>query len=98
MRELIRRERQVELCFENLRYFDIADLDDGRDGQQHADVYGMNIVGQRPQGERRILAARHLQIRRRPRRQPRIFAKRCYLFPISQEELDRVKCTQNYGW
>ena len=28
----------------------------------------------------------------------RAFTKRCYLFPISQEELDRVKCTQNYGW
>ena len=42
MRELIRRERQVELCFENLRYFDTrtwmtAETDN------NMPVYGMNI-------------------------------------------------------
>ena len=28
----------------------------------------------------------------------RKFSPRGYLFPISQEEMDRTDCTQNYGW
>lgn len=47
MRELIRRERQVELCFENLRYFDTrtwmtAETDN------NMPVYGMNISAKDP--------------------------------------------------
>ena len=88
MRELIRRERQVELCFENLRYFDTrtwmtAETDN------NMPVYGMNISAKdhKANGEfwQRVICKY-------------VFTKRCYLFPISQEELDRVKCTQNYGW
>ena len=96
MRELIRRERQVELCFENLRYFDTrtwmtAETDN------NMPVYGMNISAKdhKANGEfwQRVICKYD-----GGRDGNRVFTKRCYLFPISQEELDRVKCTQNYGW
>ena len=95
MRELIRRERQVELCFENLRYFDTrtwmtAETDN------NMPVYGMNISAKdhKANGEfwQRVICKYD-----GGRDGNRVFTKRCYLFPISQEELDRVKCTQNYG-
>ena len=96
MRELIRRERQVELCFENLRYFDTrtwmtAETDN------NMPVYGMNISAKdhKANGEfwQRVICKYD-----GGRDGNRVFTMRCYLFPISQEELDRVKCTQNYGW
>ena len=96
MRELIRHERQVELCFENLRYFDTrtwmtAETDN------NMPVYGMNISAKdhKANGEfwQRVICKYD-----GGRDGNRVFTKRCYLFPISQEELDRVKCTQNYGW
>lgn len=96
MRELIRRERQVELCFENLRYFDTrtwmtAETDN------NMPVYGMNISAKdhKSTGEfwQRVVCKYD-----GGRDGNRVFTKRGYLFPISQEELDRVKCTQNYGW
>ena len=96
MRELIRRERQVELCFEYLRYFDTrtwmtAETDN------NMPVYGMNIAAKdhKANGEfwQRVICKYD-----GGRDGNRVFTKRCYLFPISQEELDRVKCTQNYGW
>lgn len=96
MRELIRRERQVELCFENLRYFDtrtwmIAEKED------NMPVYGMNVAAKNHNANgdfwKRTLCAYD-----GGKDGNRIFEKRGYLFPISQEELDRVKCTQNYGW
>ena len=95
MRELIRRERHVELCYENLRYFDIRTWMTAE--TEHGDVYGMNVDAKdhKPNGDfwKRTLCA-HDSARDGHRR----FTQRGYLFPISQEELDRVKCTQNYGW
>lgn len=96
MRDLIRRERMVELCFENQRYFDtrtwkIAATED------NGPVYGMNIMSldHKPTGnfwKRTIVESDggYSGIR--------VFRDKCYLFPIPQSEIDRVKCTQNYGW
>ena len=96
MRELIRRERQVELCFENLRYFDTRTWMTA-ETENNMPVYGMNIDAKdhKTTGQfwQRTLCAHD-----GGRDGNRVFTKRCYLFPISQEELDRVKCTQNYGW
>lgn len=96
MRKLIRRERQVELCFENLRYFDTHTWMTAEE-ENNMPVYGMNIVvnDHKTTGEfwKRVVC--NYDGGRDGRRS---FSKRCYLFPISQEELDRVKCTQNYGW
>lgn len=96
MRELIHRERMVELCFENLRYFDTrrwlsAEVEDS------GTVYGMNI-------ENASHAANGDFWKRTPLNSDggfsgvRAFTKRCYLFPFPQGEIDRVKFTQNYGW
>lgn len=96
-REYIRRERMVELCFENLRYFDTrtwmtAEEDD------NGPVYGMNIshTDHEPDGpfwQRTVIPsdAGHPGVR--------LFVKKKYLLPIHQDELNRVKnLTQNYGW
>ena len=95
MRELIRRERHVELCYENLRYFDIRTWMTAE--TEHGDVYGMNVDAKdhKPNGDfwKRTLCA-HDSARDGHRK----FSPRGYLFPISQEEMDRTNCTQNYGW
>lgn len=96
-REYIRRERQVELCFENLRYFDTrtwmtSDHDD------NGPIYGMNISNPNHDADgkfwqRTVVTsdAGHSGVR--------LFDKKKYLLPIHQGELDRVKTlTQNYGW
>lgn len=95
-REYIRRERQVELCLENIRYFDTrtwmtSEKDD------NGPVYGMNIANTNHDAngafwKRTVVASEggYPGVR--------IFAKKKYLFPIHQAELDRVDITQNYGW
>lgn len=97
MRELIRRERMVELCFENHRYFDIRTWMTAE--TEHGDVYGMNIEATNHNANsafwQRTLSTRDSGLSANGHRK---FTPRGYLFPISQEEMDRVKCTQNYGW
>lgn len=95
MRELIRRERHVELCFENLRYFDIRTWMTA--DREHGDVYGMNIEATNHKANSAFWQ-RSLATHDSARDGHRQFSPRCYLFPFSQEEMDRVKCTQNYGW
>lgn len=93
--ELCRKERRVELAFEEQRYFDtrtwmIAEETDG------GPMYGMNTdypqgnldPTQTPDGfwERHVF-------------ETRVFKKNHYLYPFSQRELDRNKLlVQNYGW
>lgn len=80
LREMIRRERQVELSFENHRYFDsrrwlIAEE------TNNGPVYGMDILAENNAGF----------FKRTPSREhgSRIFRKAFYLHPIEQWELDR---------
>ncbi|MBL1409249.1 RagB/SusD family nutrient uptake outer membrane protein [Sphingobacterium faecale] len=95
-REYIRRERQLELCFENLRYFDTRTwmISDQAD---NGAVYGMNIyhtnhTADGPFWKRTIVKTEggYPGIR--------IWQNKKYLLPIHQAELDRVNITQNYGW
>jgi len=96
-RDYIRRERQVELCFENLRYFDTrtwmtSEKDD--DGP----VYGMNISNTNHDADGAFWK-RTVVPSEGGYPGVRIFAKKKYLLPINQGELDRVKnITQNYGY
>lgn len=90
--ELCRKERRVELTFENHRYFDTRtwmiskEVDGGP-------FYGMNTQypgsgDETPDGfwERTVF-------------ETRVFEDNHYLYPFSQRELDRNKLlTQNYGW
>ena len=86
MRDAIHHERQVELCFEDKRYFDtrrwkIADQTDG------GPFYGMDIDQDPP------------QFYKRKAFETRVFLKNYYLFPIPQSELDRDEnLVQNPGW
>ncbi len=99
-RKYIRRERMVELCFEGKRYFDtrqwmIAEQED--DGH----VYGCNIAAtdHDPEGEYWKRTSIFDTFGDGGFMTPRVFGKKNYLFPINQEEIDRVpEITQNYGW
>ena len=90
MRELIRRERQVELAFEGYRYFDTRTWAIAEQ-TENGPMYGMNIMA--------TTDAASSDFWQRTVFESRIFNKKHYLFPISQEELDRnKKITQNYLW
>lgn len=93
LRELVRRERRVELSFENHRYWDtrqwmIAESTD------NGSMWGMNLratsskfeLGDDSFWKRTVI-------------QNRVFSKNHYLYPFNQSELDRNKAlTQNYAW
>ncbi|MGL4293361.1 MAG: RagB/SusD family nutrient uptake outer membrane protein [Bacteroidales bacterium] len=90
MRELILRERQVELAFEGHRYFDTRTWLLAEE-TENGPVYGMNVFAKddSPNGE----------FWKRTVVEKRVFRKNHYLFPISQEEMDRnKKISQNYLW
>ncbi|WP_460765347.1 RagB/SusD family nutrient uptake outer membrane protein [Niabella terrae] len=86
VREVIRHERQIELAFENVRYFDlrrwmIAESTMG------ADVYGMNTFADGDAFYEKVLV------------QKRRFLQRDYLWPIPNDEILKDKyLVQNPGW
>ncbi len=94
LRELIRRERRVELAHEGHRYFDtrtwmIAESTDA------GPMYGLNVVNVNSQSESVV----PLEGWARAAFERRTFKKSYYLLPFSQREVDRNKqMTQNYGW
>ncbi|WGQ13043.1 RagB/SusD family nutrient uptake outer membrane protein [Sphingobacterium faecium] len=86
MREAIRKERQVELAFENVRYFDARRWKIAESTASTA-VYGMNLNADGNDFFKRTLI------------ETRIFKKRDYLFPIPNNEvLKNEKLVQNAGW
>lgn len=86
MRVAIRKERRVELAFENVRFFDvrrwkIAEQTD------NGPIYGLNISADLPA---------FLQV---VPFENRVFNKRHYFFPIPQKDVDTDKrLVQNLGW
>jgi hypothetical protein len=94
MRELIRKERQIELFFECHRYFDIRQwmiaetVDNGP-------MYGMNIMAD---------ASANVSVTpetfwQRTVAETRIFKPSYYLYPIRETEITRnSQLVQNYGW
>lgn len=93
MRELIRKERRIELAFETHRYFDtrtwmIAEQTD------NGPMFGMNTMA--PVANANTTPAAFWQ---RTEFEVRVFEPKHYLYPFSQRELDRNKqLTQNFGW
>lgn len=87
MRQVIQQERRVELCFENLRYFDthrwkIAAQTDG------GDFYGMNIEATTSAGflQRTVFETRQWKDKQ-------------YLWNIVQDELNKNRnLVENPGW
>lgn len=86
MREAIRKERQVELAFENVRYFDarrwkIASTEFA------GEVYGMNMFGDGNAFYGKTLI------------ETRTFRQRDYLWPIPNDEILKNEfMVQNPGW
>ncbi|MNQ95874.1 SusD family protein [compost metagenome] len=84
MRERIRKERQVELAFEDHRFWDvrrwkIAETTDNRP-IHYVSISASNVYSY-------------------PIRETRTFLSKHYLFPIPQSEIDKnPKLTQNPGW
>ncbi|MCL3781838.1 RagB/SusD family nutrient uptake outer membrane protein [Prolixibacteraceae bacterium JC049] len=91
--ELIRKERRVELAFENHRYFDtrtwmIAPQTDG------GPMYGMDVTVKTEESKETPD-----EFWKRKVFETRVFENNHYLYPFSQRELDRNKqLVQNYGW
>ncbi|WP_293912810.1 MULTISPECIES: RagB/SusD family nutrient uptake outer membrane protein [unclassified Sphingobacterium] len=87
MREAIRRERQVELAFENVRFFDTRRWKIAEDTDGGA-VYGLNLNADGDAFYTKTLI------------ETRVFKKeRDYLFPIPNIEiLKNEKMVQNTGW
>lgn len=86
MRDAIRHERQVELCFENVRYFDtrrwkIAEQTD------NGPTMGLDIDSPLP------------EFYNKKPFENRIFTKRNYFFPIPVEDVgNNSELVQNIGW
>ena len=94
MRELIRKERRIELAFETHRYFDTRTWMISEKVDKGA-VYGMNIMAPVKDGP----SVTPAEFWKRTKVEERIFEPKHYLFPMHQSELDRnEKLTQNYGW
>ena len=92
MRDAIRRERRIELAFENHRYFDVRRWGIAESTDNRA-IHSMNIM-----------AGTHLQDNAFYERvvcEPRIFDKtKHYWFPIPQDEINKTErvLVQNPGW
>lgn len=86
MREAIRKERRVELAFENVRYFDtrrwkVAEQTD------NGPIYGLNITSNLPEFLN-VVAFEN-----------RVFTKKHYLWPIPSKDVNVDKLmVQNPGW
>lgn len=86
MREAIRKERRVELAFENVRFFDtrrwkIAETTD------NGPIYGLSITQNLPGFFNKVAF------------ESRVFTKRHYLFPIPSKDVTSDNLmVQNPGW
>ncbi len=89
LRELIRKERLVEMAFENLRYYDIRTWMIA-DKESNGPRYGRNLLATNYEDSWERTDQICL---------PLVFQPKHYLFPIHQSQLDEMKnITQNYGW
>jgi len=90
MRDLIHRERRVELAFETHRFFDTRRwlIGEETNGQP---FYGMNIFATSDDPGSEFWQRTH--------HEDRVFEQRHYLFPIPQSEIDRnQELVQNPYW
>ena len=86
MRDAIRKERRVELAFENTRFFDVRRWKIAEQ-TENGNVYGLNTDSPEP-GFYNLKAF-----------ESRVFSKKHYLFPIPQSEIiNDLELVQNTGW
>ena len=87
MRDIIRRERLIELCFESQRYWDIRRWKEAANEYQKG-IYGFTVAGSAPEDYyvRRLVSAQ-------------TFGLKDYFWPIYTYYLDRnPNLVQNLGW
>ncbi len=87
MQSFIRRERAVELCFEEHRWWDVRRWDIAEQVLSRP-VYGMSIT----------LNDDNSLTYRRTLAQNRVFEQKMYLYPIPREEVWRTGMDNNPGW
>lgn len=86
MREAIRKERRVELAFENNRFFDVRRWKIGEQTQS-GPMYGLNISADMPDFLKVVTF------------ETRVFNKRHYFFPIPSDDVNNDRqLVQNPGW
>jgi hypothetical protein len=86
MREAIRKERRVELAFENNRFFDVRRWKIAEQ-TQNGPMYGLNISADMPEFLKVVTF------------ETRVFNKRHYFFPIPSNDVNNDKeLIQNPGW
>jgi hypothetical protein len=87
MRERIQKERQVELCFEDHRFFDVRRW---KKGEQ---LFNKPVTGMRITKTGSTLTFERFTA------ENRIFNEKMYRFPFPQTELNKLtKLEQNPGW
>ncbi|UZR98415.1 RagB/SusD family nutrient uptake outer membrane protein [Chondrinema litorale] len=89
LRQAIRRERAIELAFEEHRFFDvrrwmIAD----QEGVMQGPMHGLNLYEQ----------ADNSLIYKKEVFETRVWNNRLYLYPLPQTEIDKGYMEQNPGW
>lgn len=84
MQKVIRMERRVELCCESLRYNDIRRWKLGEE-LLNGNEYGMNFSGTKSSYDKNDSKAFYV----RTVCLKRVYAKKCYWFPIHQLEIDK---------
>ena len=98
MRNLIRRERRVELCYEHQRYFDCRRWMTAKE-EFNGQFYGMNTAAPNDAVGGEFWKRTKLTKDNGQYGKERKFTDRCYFFPIPYDESKIVKgFTQNYGW
>jgi hypothetical protein len=86
MREAIRKERRIELAFENNRFFDVRRWKIAEQTQS-GPMYGLNISADLPDFLKVVAF------------ETRVFSKRHYFFPIPSNDVNNDKqLVQNPGW
>ncbi|MFV0377038.1 MAG: RagB/SusD family nutrient uptake outer membrane protein [Mangrovibacterium sp.] len=84
MRDLIRKERRVELCGEGIRYDDLRRWKEAEE-TLNGDFYGMNFSGSEKSDDETNPNAFFV----RTKYQKRVYHKKYYWFPIYQDEIDK---------
>jgi hypothetical protein len=87
LKEGIRHERRIELCFEGHRYWDLKRWKIAEQAL-HGNIYGIEITGTGSL----IDSWREFVV------EERVFTENMYLYPIPYSELLKTNMTQNEGW
>ncbi|MDR1865273.1 MAG: RagB/SusD family nutrient uptake outer membrane protein [Bacteroidales bacterium] len=87
-REIIRRERGVELAFEQHRFFDLRRWKTaGQEGLMKGTIYTLKLYDTKPEPTYRLEEISN-----------RVWDDKMYLYPFRQQEVSLGYITQNPGW